>query len=123
MYINIKLLPGIGASDGVRELVEFKEFLVRHSPQLSMSVRFCKQFPPRHILNEELMSGGQDQGMSGGCFWSPFEVSEEDYNLIKEEMLTDPLLELEYDVELETKPNLRKWCGAVLSKHNPRRKQ
>ncbi|MBL1276345.1 MAG: hypothetical protein COB30_009660 [Ectothiorhodospiraceae bacterium] len=122
MYINLKILPGMGPSEGTRELVAFKDFLTRYSPQLSMTVRCCKQFPPLHVVNEELMSGGRDLGMSGGYFWKAFEISEAEYNQFREEILTDPSLDIEYDIELELKPSLKKWCGAVLSKHNPRRK-
>ena len=116
-------MPSIGASDGQRELVGIKEFLIRYSPQLSLLIISCKQFPPFHVLNEELMTGGSDLGMSGGCFWKPFAITKEDYEVLREEMMTDPSLEFEYDVELEEKENLKKWCGAIISKHNPRKKE
>ena len=119
--IRVKILPGIGSSEGKWEVVEFEEFILRYSPSLAMHVNFTKQFPPLHILNEELRSGGQDQGMSGGCFWKPFEISKSDYLKIREEMLTNPVYDLGYDEHLESKTKLSKWCGAVLSHHNPRK--
>ena len=94
----------------------------RHSPKLSLIVRCSHQFPPFHVLNEELSSGGGDKGMGGGCFWKPFEISQSDYDALKEEVLTDPDLDLVYDAELESKLDLRKWRGAVLTKHKPRRR-
>ena len=122
MQIKVKILPAVGAADGSWEFIEMEEFLLSHAPDLRSHVYICKQFPPFHILNEELMTGGSDQGMSGGCYWKPFELSKEDYDLLRDEMLTNPELEMEYDQSLEEKATLRKWCGAVLSKHNPRRK-
>ncbi len=122
LQIKIKELPGIGESDGTWELIEFSEFILSHAPQLRMYVHVCHQFPPLHIINEELLSGGRDQGMSGACFWKPFELSQEDYNEIKEEMLTNPDFNLDFDEELAERKTLSKWCGAVLSKHNRRNK-
>lgn len=98
------------------------DFLTSYAPVLRAHIYSGKQFPPFHILNEELMSGGSDQGMGGGCIWKPFELSIEEYELLREEMLTSPELNLEYDESLEEKSSLKKWCGAVLTKHNPRRK-
>ncbi len=110
----------MGSASGEWEIVNFDDFLVHYSPRLAMSVSFIKQFPPRHILNEELLSGGSDQGMSGGCYWKPFEITEEEYNEVREEMLTSPSHDLEYDPGLEDRKTINKWCGAVLSHHNPR---
>ena len=118
----MKIIPGIGSSEGEWTLLEFKEFLLSHSPQLSMHIHACKQFPPFHILNEELMSGGRDMGMSGGSFWKPYKITKEEYLELKENLLTDPALELEYDVDLEDKPNIKKWCDSVVTKHSPRNK-
>jgi hypothetical protein len=39
----------------------------------------CGIFPPLHILNAMLRSGGGDGGMSPGSSWQPFEISEEEY--------------------------------------------
>ncbi len=122
MQVKVKILPAVGKADGSWEIVEMSDFLLFHAPGLRMHVHICKQFPPLHILNEELRSGGSDQGMSGGCYWKPFELSEEEYNLLRDEMLTNPELDIEYDQSLEEKTTLKKWCGSVLSKHNPRRR-
>ncbi len=118
--IKVKILPGMGSVDGKWEIVNFDDFLVHYSPRLAMSVSFIKQFPPLHILNEELLSGGTDQGMSGGCYWKPFELTEQEYEDIREEMLTSPSHDLKYDLGLEDRKTINKWCGAVLSRHNPR---
>lgn len=123
MQLKVKILPGVGASDGTWEITEMSDFLQFHAPNLRAYIHVCKQFPPFHILNEELISGGSDQGMSGGCFWKPFELSREEYDLLREEMLTNPEYNIEYDKSLEEKTTMKKWCGAVLTKHNSRRKQ
>lgn len=112
----------MGDPGGKWETIGFDDFLTKCSPQLRIHILVCHQFPPFHILNEELLSGGQDQGMSGGCFWKPFQLSEDEYQAIREEMLTNPKLNLEFDLNLAEKPNIKKWCGAVITKYNPRRK-
>jgi len=121
LQIQIKILPAMGSRYGKWEVVTLEEFLVLHSPHLNMVVTCGKQFPPIHILNEELMSGGADNGMSGGCFWKPFELSEDDYRELFDEMITSPRYDLEYDKKLENRKTLKKWCGAVISYHNPRK--
>ena len=72
IQIRIKILPGIGSAEGKWEIVGFDEFLTRYSPGLRMHIHAGKQFPPLHILNEELESGGSDQGMSGGWLLETF---------------------------------------------------
>ena len=122
LQLKVKILPGAGTSDGTWEIIEMRDFLQFHAPNLRAHIHVCKQFPPFHILNEELMSGGKDLGMSGGCYWKPFELSKEEYNSLREEMLTNPDLGIEYDQSLEENNTMNKWGGAILSKHNPRRK-
>ena len=122
MQINIQLLPAVGASHGHWELVDFHDFLILHAPNLSFYIRACLQFPPLHILNEELLSGGKDMGMSGGCLWKPFQITEEEYNKISEEMLTDPKYNLTYDKELAQIKKFRQWSKEIGRRYNPRKR-
>jgi len=39
----------------------------------------CGIFPPLHLLNEMLLSGGSQGGMSPGATWEPFSLSEQEY--------------------------------------------
>ena len=123
IQIRIKIVPGIGSSEGKWEVVGFDEFLTRYSPGLCMTIYAGKQFPPLHIINEELKSGGSNMGMSGGCYWKPFALTEAEYAEISEEMLTSPDYDLGYDKSLEDRKTLKKWCGAVISHHNPRKRE
>jgi len=123
MQINIQLLPAVGASHGYWEIMDFNEFLMWHSPRLSSCLNYCLQFPPIHILNEELLSGGRDMGMSGGAYWKAFQITEDEYITIKEEMLTDPKYNLNYDEELAELNILKKWCSKVLTKYNSRKRE
>jgi len=121
MQINIQLLPAVGASHGHWEIMEFHEFLMWHSPGLSSSLNYNSQFPPMHILNEELLSGGSDIGMSGGAYWKPIQITENEYTILKEEMVTDPTYNLNYDEELAELTTLRKWRSKISNKYNPRK--
>jgi hypothetical protein len=46
--------------------------------------------PPFEILNEFLRRGICDAGMSGGCRWKKFALSEEEYAELVEDLLTAP---------------------------------
>jgi len=107
----------MGSSEGDWELVGMDEFLTRHSPTLALIVSGLNQFPPFHILNEELMTGGRDLGMSGGCFWKPFQITQLDYDDLREEMLSSPKYKLEFDEALQHRKSLMDWFGGVTTKH------
>lgn len=48
----------------------------------------CGVFPPLHLLNEMLVSGGSQGGMSPGATWEPFSVSEQEYQDLVEAVRT-----------------------------------
>ena len=39
----------------------------------------CGVFPPFHLLNQFLLTGGSQGGMSPGATWQPFSLSEQEY--------------------------------------------
>src|SRR5687767_13727051 len=39
----------------------------------------CGVFPPLHLLNQLLLRGGSQGGMSPGATWQPFSLSEQEY--------------------------------------------
>jgi hypothetical protein len=39
----------------------------------------CGLIPPSRVLAAVLRKGGGNGGMSSGCIWTPFELSEDDY--------------------------------------------
>ncbi len=55
--------------------------------------------------------------MSGGCEWQPFEITEEEYVELLEDLLTLPNANLFVDVELENARNLKDWQSQLLRKH------
>ncbi|MGL5942388.1 MAG: hypothetical protein ACRC2S_18830 [Waterburya sp.] len=70
-----------------------------------------KFIPPFHVLKDLLQRGvpndffpdgllpdgkvQYDAGMSGGCSWKPFEITQEEYDELVLDLLTDPQLQLE----------------------------
>ena len=60
-------------------------------------------------------------GMSGGCLWKPFQMRQQEYKEIKEEMLTSSQYNLEYDEEYKNIQNFKKWSKAIRYKYNPRK--
>lgn len=92
----------------------------------------CGIFPPYHILNEILSSGGSDGGMSPGAVWSPFQISEEEYAELIEAMAASVPEDLREkarysDVRFETDPEFddirdrSRWVAAVCGKHRTNR--
>ena len=42
--------------------------------------------PPLHVVNDLLMKGIRDAGMSGGCTWEPFQITETDWKDLKHDL-------------------------------------
>jgi hypothetical protein len=47
----------------------------------------CGVFPPLHILNDLLRTGGGDAGMSPGASWEPFELDAGEYEALAKAVL------------------------------------
>jgi|GEM_PF-4740571 len=50
----------------------------------------CGVFPPFHLLNQLLLGGGGEGGMSPGTTWKPFSISAEEYQDLAEAVRTIP---------------------------------
>lgn len=73
------LLPPVGDQEIVEE-GSVIELLDRIPYLLSSHI-----LPPLHVLNDVLQKGHYDAGMSGGCRWHPFTLSQEEFT----ELLAD----------------------------------
>lgn len=88
-------------------------------------------FPPHHILNQHLQSGGSPGGMGPGATWTPFQISDHEYNKLLQLVLV-PLLEsnsdscryaqahLQLDPSLDHIQDRYDWMRAVTEKHRSR---
>jgi hypothetical protein len=45
------------------------------------------EMPPRRVLSDALSRGLLDAGMSGECIWKPFEIENEEFQDLAEELL------------------------------------
>jgi hypothetical protein len=61
-----------------------------------------KIFPPHKAINDYLMSGGFDHGMSGGATWIPFTIDHDEYQAVKNSV------QEEFKVEFIEHPYLEK---------------
>ncbi len=61
------------------DLLMAMPYLVPHSTQ--------QLLPYLARLNEILLTGIYDCGMSGGCAWRPFQISEQEYEVLETELL------------------------------------
>jgi hypothetical protein len=88
----------------------------------------CGVFPPLHILNQILASGGSDGGMSPGATWEPFEVSAGEYDALVQGITTlDPRtlgdaarfkwLRFTFDPSFDQIEVWSEWMTAVCAKH------
>jgi hypothetical protein len=66
----------LGGADGSFEEHGTVSDLLSSVPYL-LSARLV---PPRHVVNDLLEKGGSDAGMSGGCTWDPFQITEQEWN-------------------------------------------
>lgn len=60
--------------------------LLSSVPYLLMS----KVIPPLHVTNDLLLRGLVDAGMSGGCRWEPFQISQEEWVELVEHLTSLP---------------------------------
>ena len=80
-------------------------------------LKFFRVVPPFHIINELLVSGKDEAGMSGGCEWKPFILLDDEYDEIVEELMTSPNFQCEIDLELNEIKTSAKWRRAVHKKY------
>jgi hypothetical protein len=91
----------------------------------------CGVFPPFHLLNQQLSSGGTDGGMSPGAIWEPFTITVEEYSQLVEEIQSTPLdsikphahyafAKLVFDHELDGLQDYFTWLVAAGAKHGAR---
>jgi hypothetical protein len=91
----------------------------------------CGVFPPLHILNIILRSGGGDGGMSPGASWEPFEIVDQEYRQLLSTILHPDLDELrqqarfdwilmQIDSDFDDIQDRFEWMQAVCNKHRDR---
>jgi hypothetical protein len=106
--IEFTILPGVGPGEikttgTLIDLLEAIPYLLSHNT-----------VPPFHVINNLLLSGEEDCGMSGGAMWEPFSLSREQY-----ENLSNFLIEnrgLSRDDTLEQMTDYNEWVIAILRK-------
>lgn len=91
----------------------------------------CGVFPPLHIINQVLSSGGGGGGMSPGATWEPFTLEREEYDRLAAAVRGTALREIKpfaryasrrmkFDHEFDHLKNLFKWTKAVCDKQRTR---
>jgi hypothetical protein len=91
----------------------------------------CGVFPPFHLLNQQLSSGGSDGGMSPGAIWEPFTITLEEYAQLVEAIESTPLAVIKphahyalakpvFDHELDGFQDYFTWLIAAGAKHGAR---
>lgn len=70
---------GTWCRGSVADLLMSMPYLVPHSTYETL--------PKLSLLNEILLTGCYDCGMSGGCEWKPFQINEQDYKALEIELL------------------------------------
>lgn len=88
--------PAVLSSTRVRELTFFDEAGIGpwKSPRrrsladlvLALTYVVTYEIPPRRVLNDVLVRGRLDAGMSGGCIWKPLELSEAEFGDLVDEL-------------------------------------
>lgn len=118
MDVRFKHHPGVGGP-GHWTHATLSEFLFT-LPYLFLLDGSEQPFPPLAVLNEIFKSGKWDAGMSGGCEWKPFEISEDEYDELVQRLAAHPKYRFVSDGDLAAVKSLRQWRGKVLSKYSNR---
>lgn len=93
----------------------------------------CGVFPPLHILNQVLSSGGLGGGMSPGATWEPFTLGRAEYDGLAEAVRRTPLREIKpfaryasarmkFDDGFDHLKDLFEWTKAVCDKQRASRR-
>jgi hypothetical protein len=91
----------------------------------------CGVFPPFHLLNQFLASGGSPGGMGPGATWEPFSITEQEYANLKEALKSATLEQIKpharyawflpiFDPFLDHIELYQPWILAVGQKHRDR---
>lgn len=91
----------------------------------------CGVFPPLHLLNQFLSTGGAQGGMSPGATWEPFALSEQEYrDLVAAVRAVAPKslrrraryadLPYTFDPTFDQHQDYAEWLIAVCARHRPR---
>jgi len=104
------------SGSGTKEEVSVDDFLLR-TPMFAHALLSFGVMPPIHVLNEILVSGCHDAGMSGDANWEPLELLPEEYDELFLSLCSNPEIEITEDRELWNRPTYEKWHGALLSKY------
>lgn len=92
----------------------------------------CGVFPPFHLLNQHLSTGGSDGGMSPGAIWEPFAITSEEYTQLVEAIESTPLADIKphadyalakprFDHELDGLQDYFEWVLAIGEKYGKRK--
>jgi len=92
----------------------------------------CGVFPPLHLLNAKLATGGGDAGMSPGASWVPFAIDAAEYEALLSRILAADRDEIAQgarfwqqtfirDASFDRYDDWTAWMFAVCAKHRVRR--
>ena len=116
--VRFKLQPPLGGP-GPWTHARLSEFLLS-LPNLFLLHGGEQPIPPCAVLNEVFTSGKWDAGMSGGCEWKPFEISDDEYDELVQALALTPNYRFITDAALAEIKSLRQWRSKRLSKYSGR---
>jgi hypothetical protein len=82
--VEYELLPAMG-SGTLKRSGSLKDLLLEIP-----NFRMFELMPPMRVLNAVLREGVADAGMSGGCQWAPFEITQSEYEELVQSFSTIP---------------------------------
>lgn len=109
--LEYEVLPAIGPGT-VKESGTLKDLLFEIPYLLASGL-----IPPLRVLNELLRTGVHDAGMSGGCKWRPFEISQAEYEELAASLKADSkgsFKEIEVPAWVQTHSDWHVWLMEYL---------
>lgn len=88
--------------------------LLEQMPSVMLVVTSTLSFPSLSLLNNLFLSGELDAGMSGGVCWEPFELSQGEWEELKDAIARKYSLNLEAHHELDALSEYSDWTAAAL---------
>ena len=103
--ITYRYLPPVGprypSNPVTRSLADFVE-------EIPYFLTF-NLIPPLSVINEEFRTGEHDAGMSGGCVWEPFTITQEEFDELVQELQNRGLRSIAQPQWVKTRTDWHIW--------------
>jgi len=95
--------------------------LLEQIPGVMLIITSAQLFPSLSLLNDIFSKGELDAGMSGGVCWEKFEISDVEFEELKQEIAKKYQIEFKENHELDSLMSYSEWASKALKYCRARR--